>query len=91
MRRRMGSNRPRGPLRIRFPANRSPAQHAPAPVARSTVKPLTAQAFVVQFTMSQRAHDKLRYLQELLGHQVPSGDIAEVVERALDLAIGPLE
>jgi len=41
--------------------------------------------------MSQRAHDKLRYVQELLSHQVPSGDIAQVFEQALDALIPELE
>jgi len=41
--------------------------------------------------MSQRAHEKLRYAQELLGHQVPTGDIAQVFERALDALIPQLE
>jgi len=52
---------------------------------------LAPQRFAVQFTMSQSAHDKLRYVQELLGHQVPSGDIAQVFERALDALIPQLE
>jgi len=41
--------------------------------------------------MTQCAHDKLRYAQDLLGHQVPSGDIAAVVERALDVLVEQLE
>lgn len=36
-------------------------------------------------------HDKLRYAQELLSHQVPSGDPAEVLDRALDALIAKLE
>jgi hypothetical protein len=58
---------------------------------RPKVAPLGSQSFAVQFTMSRRAHDKLRYAQELLGHQVPSGDLAEVFERALDALIERLE
>ncbi len=66
--------------------------HAPGPVGdRSKVKPLSAQSFAVQFTLSQRGHEQLRYAQELLGHQIPSGDIAAVFERALDALIGQLE
>jgi 5-methylcytosine-specific restriction endonuclease McrA len=45
----------------------------------------------LQLTIGQSAHDKLRYVQELLGHQVPSGDLAQVFERLLDLAIPQLE
>jgi hypothetical protein len=67
------------------------SRHALARVDRSRVQLLSCQSFGLQLTMSRSAHDKLRYLQELLSHQVPSGDIAEVVERAFDLAIGHLE
>jgi len=70
----------------------------PAPLAptlpvpdRSRVKPLAPQRFAVQFTMSQSAHDKLRHVQELLGHQVASGDLAQIFERALDALIPQLE
>jgi hypothetical protein len=67
-------------------------QHAPGHVGdRPRVSPLSAQSFAVQFTMTRCAHDKLRYAQELLGHQIPSGEIAAVFERALDSLIGQLE
>ena len=66
-------------------------QHAPAHVDRSRVKPLSAESFDVQFPMCRRAHEKLRYVQELLSHQIPSGDIAEIFERGLDALIPQLE
>ncbi len=55
------------------------------------LKPLAPQRFALQFTIGQSAHDKLRYAQELLSHQLPSGDIAAIFERALDLLIPQLE
>jgi hypothetical protein len=58
---------------------------------RPKVRPLGPQSFSVQFTLSRNGYDKLRYAQELLGHRVPSGDIAQVFERALDALIGQLE
>jgi hypothetical protein len=58
---------------------------------RSSLKPLAPQRFAVQFTMSQQGHDSLRRAQDLLGHQVPNGDIAQVIERALALLVGHLE
>jgi hypothetical protein len=71
---------------------RAEVQHAPGHVGdRPRVSPLSAQSFAVQFSMSRPAHDKLRYAQELLGHQIPSGDIAAVFELALDSLIGQLE
>jgi hypothetical protein len=41
--------------------------------------------------MSCAAHEKLLYAQALLGHSVPSGDLAQVFERALDALIPRLE
>jgi hypothetical protein len=41
--------------------------------------------------MGQGTKDKLRYAQELLSHQVSSGDIAQVFDRALDALIAQLE
>jgi len=73
------------------------AKAVEAPVApvsgenRSRVKPLSAGWYGVQLMMSQRAYDKLRQVHDLLSHEVPSGVLEEVVERALDLAIGVLE
>ena len=43
---------------------------------RPKVAPLSEQRFVLQATIGQSAHDKLRYIQALLGHAVPSGDLA---------------
>jgi hypothetical protein len=41
--------------------------------------------------MGRSLHDKLGHAQELLSHQVPTGDIAEIFERALDALIPQLE
>jgi hypothetical protein len=41
--------------------------------------------------MSQSAHDNLCYAQALLGHQVPPGDIAQVIERSLAVFVRHLE
>jgi len=72
-----------GPVQV--PAARPPASDHPR------VKSLAPQRFAVQSTMGQSAHDKLRYVQELLGHQIPSGDLAQIFERALDALIPQLE
>jgi len=58
---------------------------------RPKLVPIAPQRFVLQLTMRQELHDKLRYAQELLSHQVPSGDVGEVIERALDALIPQLE
>jgi hypothetical protein len=41
--------------------------------------------------MSARAHDLLQYAKELLGHEIPSGDIGEIVKKALELLVPMLE
>jgi hypothetical protein len=58
---------------------------------RSTVKPLAPQRFALQCTIDQETHDALRYAQELLGHELPSGDVAQVLKQALQALIPQLE
>ncbi len=41
--------------------------------------------------MTQEMHDRLRHAQALLPHQLPSGDVTEVLERALGALIARLE
>ena len=40
--------------------------------------------FGLELTLGQEAYDKLQQLRELMRHQIPSGDIAQVLERAID-------
>jgi 5-methylcytosine-specific restriction endonuclease McrA len=63
---------------------------APAPLPGTVTchgEPLSEGRYKLQFTAEQRLYDKLKQAQALLRHQVPNGDIAIVVERALDLLI----
>lgn len=55
----------------------------PAP----TVSPLGLHRYKLQLTASQQLHDKLRQAQDLLRHDLPDGDVAQVLERALDLLV----
>jgi hypothetical protein len=52
-------------------------------MSRATIKPLAPEQYVVKFTASRAIHEKLREAQALLRHRVPSGDLAEIVDRAL--------
>ena len=70
-----------------MPISTPAAASAPHP----RVTPLAPERFGVQFTASARAHEQLRYAQALLGHAVPSGDIAQVFARALDALVEKLE
>jgi hypothetical protein len=65
---------------------------APASLAPPTgVAPLAPERYAIQCTVSSETHAKLRYAQELLGHVVPNGDLAQVLDRALDALIAKLE
>jgi len=70
------------------------ASVAPAavPVApRARIAPLAPERFALQVTLSRATHDKLRRAQELLSHALPSSEIAEVLDRALDVLVASLE
>ena len=69
-----------------------PTPHAPGHVGpRAELAPVAPERIVLRLTIAASTQDKLRYAQELLGHQIPSGDLAQVLDRALDLAIAQLE
>ena len=55
-------------------------------VVRS-VQPLSAERYKVQLTVGTSFKGKLEKAQDLLRHAVPSGDLATLIERALDLLI----
>ena len=67
-----------------------PTPRTSAP-ARAVVAPLSAEAYRVQFTASPELRDKIRQAQELLRHQLPSGDLAPILERALTLLIAQVK
>jgi 5-methylcytosine-specific restriction endonuclease McrA len=61
------------------------------PEDRPIVKPLAPQRFELRCTIDQETHDALRYAQQLLGHRMPSGDVAAVLALALKALIPQLE
>jgi hypothetical protein len=67
------------------------ASPAPSPSRRALVAPLAADRYLLRMTLSQAAHEKLVRARALLRHQIPSGDPALVVERALTVLIEQLE
>jgi 5-methylcytosine-specific restriction endonuclease McrA len=67
----------------------APPAQAPLPPAR--IAPLAPERFALQVTITGTAHDLLRQAQALLGHSVPSGDVAQVIERALMALVTQLE
>jgi hypothetical protein len=59
--------------------------------APSVMTPLAPDAFKIQFTGGRALRDKLREAQALLRHRVPNGDLASIVELALDALIGQVK
>jgi hypothetical protein len=63
-----------------------------APVAPTRqVQPLSESRYRVQLTASVALRDKLEHARRLLSHRNPSGDLAEIIEQALDVLIEKLE
>jgi len=74
------------------PVNPETPQLAPAQVGpRSTLAPVAAERFRLDVTLGRCSREKLRYIQDLLGHELPSGDLAQVVDQAFDALIEKLE
>jgi hypothetical protein len=57
------------------------------PRPRASSVPLRPGRYKVELTAGQALHDKLEQLQELLRHRVPDGDLAVIVELAVDALI----
>jgi 5-methylcytosine-specific restriction endonuclease McrA len=73
------------------PVERPVPWRTDAPGPRPKLAPLAPERYALQLTVSQRTHDKLRHAQALLSHRIVNGDLAEVLDRVLDLAIEQLE
>jgi hypothetical protein len=70
------------------------AQPAPAalvPPHRPVVQASAPARYRVQFTIGEQTHEKLRRLQALLRREIPNGDPAAIVERALSLLLEKVE
>ncbi|MFZ5892580.1 MAG: HNH endonuclease [Myxococcota bacterium] len=52
--------------------------------ARERLEPLSAASYLVQFTASNELYVKLQHARELLSHSNPAGELAPILERALD-------
>jgi hypothetical protein len=60
------------------------------PSAGAAITPLAPERYQIRFTASAETYRKLRQAQELLGHGVPSGDVAAIVDRALSALLADL-
>ena len=68
-----------------------PTRVATPPAGPAVVAPLAPARFKIQFTASGELHDKITHAQALLRHQIPSGDLAAVFDRAMTLLVRELE
>jgi hypothetical protein len=50
-------------------------------------RPAGPGRYKLQLTASQALHDKVQKARDLMRHELPDGDLAQLVERALDLLI----
>ncbi len=80
------------------PTHSSEPPVAPGPLSLSTTKHAISKPravgpdrYTLKLSLTQALHDKLRYAQELLSHQVPSGDTSKILELALDALIAQTE
>jgi hypothetical protein len=79
-----GSTRPK--RAVGEPSNKR-ALGVPARKPRGLTTPLSPRRYKLQVTIGQKARDELAELQDLLSHQIPDGDPAAVIERALDVLL----
>ena len=80
---------PAGPPMVR-PLTAMSFQHAPGHVDSSPIPQLPEQ-FLVQVTIPEDTHEKIRYARSLLSHAVPTGDLVQLIDRAFDALIAQPE
>ena len=81
---------PRALDAVREPSGGAELQEPAQPVPRAAIRPLAPEQYLVKFTASRAMHERLREAQALMRHQVPSGDVAEIFDRALTLLLAEL-
>ena len=64
---------------------------APAPPVRAVVEPLAPTRYKLQVTIDRATHEKLRRVQDLMRHSLPSGDLATILDRAFGVLLSELE
>jgi len=57
------------------------------PRSRASCAPLSPGRYKLQLSVGQALHDKLEQLQDLLRHRVPDGNLASIVELAVDMLV----
>jgi hypothetical protein len=69
----------------------APVPALPAPATRrAVVAPLAPDRYEIRFTASAETCEKLRLAQDMLRHAVPTGDTAQIIDRALTVLLEDL-
>lgn len=68
-----------------------PVQQAPPSGTRPVLAPISSRTYLLRVTISETAQSRLRRLQALLRHSVPTGDPAAIIERALTVLLDQTE
>jgi hypothetical protein len=68
-----------------------PTDVLPKLPAPAVVQPLAPDRYKLQLTVSRSTQEKLRRAQDLMRHSVPSGDLAMLLDRALDLLLEDIQ
>jgi hypothetical protein len=63
----------------------------PRPPRPATGTPLAPGRYKMQFTVGEETYRKLRRVQDLLRHQIPTGDPSVIFDRALTLLLADVE
>ncbi len=73
----------------------APSESVPVSLAsatrRDTVAPLAAGRYLLRVTIGEETHARLDKARDLLRHVVPDGDLATVLDRALEVLVDQLE
>jgi hypothetical protein len=69
----------------------APLVSAAPPTPRPIIETTSPERYRVQLTIGKDGHDTLRRLQDLLRREIPNGDPAVIVERALALLLEKVE
>lgn len=62
-----------------------------SPESKSVAMPLAPGRYKIQFTVSEETYRTLRRVQDLLRHQIPTGDPAVIFDRALTFLLADVE
>jgi hypothetical protein len=65
--------------------------NAPATKRPTVILALAPDRYKLQVTISESTQQKLLQAQELIRHQIPDGNTAEILDRALDLLVEKLK